>query len=252
MLTLLVPKAGSEQQRWQQIALANDVEFTMVDPWCLTVLPEQPTTKTMWMNVDQYQGVICVSPTAAKVLVDALDCYWPMPPIGVKWLCNGPRTASVLEAAGLTARYPSAGNTAEDVLQLPETQVATGDKWLIVKGEGGRVTYVDALTERGAHVIALDVYRREMNIDTLRGLPAHAQNCQVVWLSSEYLGAQMLQQDRDFWLTWPGQWWVSSPRMQIWAQQQGLQNTMVASGATPEAMSQILKQYQASEMAKKG
>jgi len=242
-LNILLPKAHSEQRRWQQLALENEVTLTMVDPWLIETLPEQPQTKSIWLNLDQYQGVICVSPTAAKVLIDALDCYWPMPPVGVHWLCNGPRTASVLKAAGLNVRYPTEGNTAEDVLELPETKVTASDKWLIVKGEGGRVTYLETLKARGANAIELEVYRRSMNSSVMADMPALASQCQALWLSSEYLGSQLLQNNSDFWLAWVGQWWLSSDRLQIWATKQGITNTIVGLGATPEALGQMIKQH---------
>ena len=250
MVNILLPKARSEQRRWRQEVI--DAELTMVDPWQIKTLPELAQTRTVWLNLDEYRGVVCVSPTAARVLVNALDQYWPMPPVAVTWLCNGPRTASVLQAAGLPVRFPANGNTAEDVLQLPETLEVTNDKWLIVKGEGGRVTYPAVLTARGASVVSLDVYRREMDEQALQQMPSLAASCDVVWLSSEFLGEQMLQRNRDFWLAWPGQWWLSSTRIQQWARREGLHNTEIANGATPAAMCHMIQQYRSINEAKKG
>ncbi len=242
MLTVLVPKAKSEQTRWRSLVGGSSAQLSFVDPWQMTVMPETPEQKTIWLNIDQYKGVISVSPSAARVLIDALDRYWPMPPVGIHWLCNGPRTASVLESAGLKPRYPPSGYTAEDVLCMPETQVASDDKWLIVKGEGGRVTLRDTLAARGALATEVMVYQREVNRAAIAKMVQAAETCDVLWLSSAFLGEQLLTEHADFWRNWPGQIWVSSSRLQQWAHAQRLNRISTAPGATPEALATMINQ----------
>jgi uroporphyrinogen-III synthase len=208
----------------------------------MTVLPETATMRSIWMNLDEYCGVICVSPTAAQVLVDALDTYWPMPPAEIHWLCNGPRTADVLKTQGLTPVYPSSGHTAEDVLQLPQAQAAPNDKWLIVKGDGGRVTYRETFEQRGVNVTETEVYHREVDIECLQKLPEIAHSIDVIWLSSEFLAQRILQVAPNYWQQWSGQWWVSSLRLNQWAEEQGLVSIRLASGATPEALNNLIRQ----------
>ncbi|WP_196156884.1 uroporphyrinogen-III synthase [Reinekea sp. G2M2-21] len=242
MLNILVPKAKNEQARWLSLVDASCAQLSFVDPWQMTVMPETPEQKSIWLNIDQYKGVISVSPSAARVLTDALDRYWPMPPVGIHWLCNGPRTASVLESAGLKAGYPQSGYTAEDVLRMPETQVAFDDKWLIVKGEGGRVTLRDTLAVRGALATEVVVYQREVDRAAIARMVQAAEHCDVLWLSSEFLGEQLLTDHAEFWRSWPGQIWVSSPRMQRWAYAQRLNRISTAPGATPEALATMINQ----------
>lgn len=239
-MTLLLPKAASEQSRWQQSLKDTGVELCWVDPWHLERLPQSPEVRQAWMNLDLYAGVICVSPTAAAVLADAVDEFWPMPPERVHWLCNGPRTAAVLQAAGLSPVHPGSGHTAEDVLALPEAQPGPGDKWLIVKGEGGRLTLAETLNRRGAVATELQVYRRSVNSGVLADMARMATQVDALWLSSEFLGQQLLEHNPDVWSGWTGTWWVSSQRIQQWCQQQGISRVRVANGATVQALKELI------------
>jgi len=239
-LRLLIPKAFEEQERWRQALSSTKADIVFADPWQLDLLPESPEMRTVWLNLDKYCGVICVSPSAAKSLIHTLDTYWPMPPVNVHWLCNGPRTANVLAKAGVQAVYPSAGHTAEDVLALSETKTQIGDNWLIVKGEGGRLIYSVELTERGAEVVSQVVYRRSMSASGLSDLVTKASTSDGIWLSSEFLGQQMLIDNEPFWREWPGHWWVSSERIARWAKGAGFKRIRVGSGATPEVLQTMI------------
>jgi uroporphyrinogen-III synthase len=241
-LNILIPKAQAEQSRWRSVIDVDHHTLTFVDPWRMTVLDETPAMRSIWMNLDEYQGVVCVSPTAAQVLIDALDTYWPMPPAEIHWLCNGPRTADILQSHGLTAIFPESGHTAEDVLQLQQAQVSANDKWLIVKGDGGRVTYRETFVTRGATVTEVSVYLREIDISCVKELPQIASDVDVIWLSSEFLAEQILNVNIGFWQQWSGQWWVSSERLLNWTREKKLLNIQLASGATPQALNNLVRQ----------
>jgi uroporphyrinogen-III synthase len=241
-VNILIPKARSEQGRWRSIIDIGDHTLTFVDPWRMTIADETASMRSIWMNLDEYQGVVCVSPTAAQVLIDALDTYWPMTPAEIHWLCNGPRTADVLESHGLTAIFPKTGHTAEDVLQLQQTQVSPGDKWLIVKGDGGRVTYRETFEKRGAIATEVSVYLREVDSHCINDILQKAANVDVIWLSSLFLAEQVLGVNNGFWQQWPGQWWVSSERLLEWAKDKKLSNIRLASGATPQALNNLVRQ----------
>ena len=239
-MRLLIPKAVADQARWQSIVDLAPGSVRFVDPWQLTPVAPTPAQKTIWLNLDRYHAVLCVSPQAAKSLEQALDTFWPQSPAQVRWLCNGPQTAAVLRSAGLTAVHPERGYTAEDVLQLKACHVNSGDNWLIVKGVGGRLTYAETLTQRGAQVDCIEVYRRGLVSAQMATLALLAQQSDALWVSSEYLGQQLLASAPAFWREWPGQWWVSSPRLAHWAQSEGLQTIRQGQGATPEALYQLM------------
>lgn len=235
-----MPKARKEQPRWREALGSLEEKVIFCDPWSINVLPEASDMKTHWLNLDLYRGVVCVSPTAAEVLVGALDQYWPMPPAGVHWLCNGERTARVLKQAGLLPNFPESGFTAEDVLALPQAQVSQGDKWLIVKGEGGRVTLAETLNARGAIATELVVYQRSLDENVLESMTALATDAEAVWLSSSFLGDALLASNADFWQRWSGEWWLSSERLHQWARQRGLSQLKVAPGATVDALKSLM------------
>lgn len=239
-MQLLLPKANKEQQRWLDTLAFWSESVIAIDPWEIELIPETGKSRQVWLNLDSYAGIICVSPTAAEVAVNALDQYWPMPPLGIKWLCNGSRTGQILSDAGVDAIHPETGFTAEDVLNLAQTHDVMYDHWLIVKGSGGRLTYSETLIERGSKVVELEVYKRSINPHALDEMRLSAQHCDAIWLSSEYLGAQLLSHSAEFWLSWPGQWWVSSERLGRWAKDSQINNITVVQGATPDALASFL------------
>lgn len=75
----------------------------------------------------------------------------------------GRATAKALETAGLRVDLlPLGGHNSEALLAMPEMRQVNGLRFLIVRGEGGREELADILTERGAAVEYLNVYKREI------------------------------------------------------------------------------------------
>ncbi|OZG74638.1 hypothetical protein BTA51_06520 [Hahella sp. CCB-MM4] len=153
-------------------------------------LPESPEIRTLAMNIDQFQEVICTSKHAANWLMQLLDTYWPQIPVGIRWYAMGSGSATPLIEYGLEVSLPVTGNTSEDMLQRPELQNLDQHKVLLVKGEGGRDTLAQGLTERGASVDTLELYRRtqaEYPHETLKAVFGQWQPDQIVVLSGEAL-----------------------------------------------------------------
>lgn len=231
-MRLLLPKPRRDWRRWREGLITTGVELGLVDPWSFELFAESPGRRALWLNLDLYQGVICVSAPAARVLTDVLDAYWPMPPVGVLWVCNGPGTASILSTAGLDPIFPTRIHTAEAVLALPELQNPEGQKWLVVKGEGGRNFFAEALTERGAVVTEADVYRRKLDSDGLQQLVDESASADAILISSLTLAEGMLAAAKSHWRQWPGLWLVSSERIADWARAQGLRRVQQTDGAS--------------------
>ncbi|PTY38212.1 hypothetical protein BGP77_17365 [Saccharospirillum sp. MSK14-1] len=220
-MRLLLPKPETDWSRWRDGLAGLDIDLHLVDPWRLTTLEETPAQRSLWLELDQFSGVICVSRRAAEALTDALDRYWPMPPVRLHWLCNGPATASVLAQAHLSAEFPVTANTAEAVLTLPSTREVAGQKWLVVKGEGGRSVFAQTLQSRGADVTEMTVYRRALNLDVIEQLSAQRDQADAMLVSSLTLAEGLLAHDAD-WRSWRGRWLFSSARLLAWAQAQGI------------------------------
>jgi uroporphyrinogen-III synthase len=89
----------------------------------------------------------------------------------------GPATREALEQAGVRVEIePSGEYSSEGLLRSPAlTAGAVRDKRvLLVKGEGGRSLLADTLTQSGAHLTRIDVYRRcrpQGSIHALLGEP---------------------------------------------------------------------------------
>lgn len=239
-MRLLLPKPETDWSRWRDGLAALDIELTLVDPWRLTRLEETPAQRSVWLELDQFAGVICVSRCAAEALTDALDRYWPMPPVRLHWLCNGPATAEVLAQADLAAQFPDSANTAEAVLTLPSTREVAGQKWLVVKGEGGRSVFAETLQRRGAEVTEITVYRRALKAEALTELSAQRAQADAMLVSSLTLAEGLLAHDAG-WRDWRGRWLFSSARLLAWAQEQGIDGEDTG-GAALDTVAHYLQQ----------
>lgn len=116
--------------------------------------------KARILDLDLYTGVIFVSANAARLGAQWIDQYWPQLPLGVHWLAIGAATAAALEREGIPARHVAGGFDSEALLADPLLQQVDGQRFLIMRGEGGRELLADTLGERGAKVDCADLYRR--------------------------------------------------------------------------------------------
>lgn len=123
-------------------------------------LPETPATRTLIQDLDHYSHVIAVSPYAATLFMTLADNWWPQFPTGIRWYGVGRGTAAVLARHGLSPRIPANGWTSEALLALPSLQQFNGEKVLLVRGEEGRELIHQTLSDRGARVNVLPLYRR--------------------------------------------------------------------------------------------
>ena len=135
--------------------LAENIPLLAIEPLAL-----EPAQRQCLLDLDQFHKVVVISPSAAAVLLDQLEDYWPQWPVGVDWFTVGAGTRDALQQAGIIAHYPASGDKSEDLLQLPELQDLTGEKILLVKGLGGRPLLEETLLSRGARVTPLAIYAR--------------------------------------------------------------------------------------------
>lgn len=153
-------------------------------------LPEDPATRTLILNLDEFAHVIAVSPYAAALLLDWLDEWWPQTPTDIHWYGVGAGTATVLSNYGLETRQPETGHTSEDLLQLPELATLEHEKVLVVRGQEGRELIPQTLERRGARVTVLPLYRRfcpDYDKATLNAMLNNFSPEAIVTLSGETL-----------------------------------------------------------------
>ncbi len=122
--------------------------------------PDFNLLKSKVMDLDLYHKVIFISANSAICGIDLIDQYWPQLPVGIEWLAIGRQTAAQLNNLGITATQSPEGYDSEALLSLPQLQQIETDKILIMRGNGGRETLAEQLTQRGAKVDYANLYQR--------------------------------------------------------------------------------------------
>ncbi|MFN2328023.1 MAG: uroporphyrinogen-III synthase [Chromatocurvus sp.] len=107
-----------------------------------------------------YAHCLFISSNAARYGLACLLAERSGWPHSVQCYAVGDSTADVLRAAGVAVQTPGVEMTSEGLLALPSLQSVSGERVLIVKGEGGRTALREALIARGAQVDELRCYRR--------------------------------------------------------------------------------------------
>lgn len=106
-----------------------------------------------------FDGWIFTSRNAVS-LAAALDPTLDSGPWPTLYAVGGATAAALAEAGHPAALVPAAGSSSEALLALPELQAAQGRRFLIVTGENSREHLPQVLTDRGAMVETLPLYRR--------------------------------------------------------------------------------------------
>ncbi|TRW91317.1 uroporphyrinogen-III synthase [Candidatus Methylobacter oryzae] len=116
--------------------------------------------KQMLANPDLFQWLIFISANAVNFALKANDGKIACTK-SVRFAAVGQSTAQAMRMAGLNVDLvPESGYNSEALLAMPELQQVEGQRFLIVRGEGGREQLATALRSRGAEVNYLEVYRR--------------------------------------------------------------------------------------------
>lgn len=128
----------------------------------LHALPELPPgQRRCVLELDQYRHVIFISANAVRFAMTHLQGYWPQWPVGINWYAIGSATAALLATFDIQAITPGSAMTSEGLLAVPQLAAVSGERVLIVKGEGGRDALALELANRGARVDTLACYRRD-------------------------------------------------------------------------------------------
>lgn len=111
-------------------------------------------------HLDAFQWLIFVSANAVNFALKANDGKIPQLKT-LRIAAIGKATANALVTAGLTVDLiPEKNYNSEALLAMPEMQQIQGQQVLIVRGEGGREELATTLSNRGADVQYLNVYKR--------------------------------------------------------------------------------------------
>lgn len=164
----------------------------------------------------------------------------------VQLVAVGPGTAATMREHGSRVDIqpaPPAGS--ESLLAMAELNTVQDKKVLIVRGQGGRELLADTLTDRGANISYLEVYRR--------GLPSRSKieieqaktaDCIVI---TSIAGLDNLCQLIDIEQLIPKWLIVMSERIRQYALNLGFQQCVVAADASDAAVMQQVNRMERSD-----
>ena len=251
-LPVVITRPGERGDVLAAAIEARGLPVARLESMRLEALPETQPQRAAWLDFDQFQRVVVVSPFAVECLAEALDRYWPQLPIGIDYYAVGAATAEALHRClGVRVHVPPATageDTSEALLQLDSLQRLDGEKILLVAGEGGRTLLAETLAARGARLTRLAVYRRtplSPSPDMQRRLARGDFRALVVssgeilehlarWCTGAALNQPLI---------------VSSARLATLAGRLGFRFPVVASGATPAALAVAVARSSAPEEA---
>jgi len=120
--------------------------------------PEQ--IKARLHSLGEYQWIIFISANAVNFALKANNGKIPRLGRG-RITAIGKATAAALKDARLPVKLiPLTGFNSEGLLAMTEFQQLTGQRCLIIRGQGGRDLLAETLRQRGAEVEYLEVYKR--------------------------------------------------------------------------------------------
>jgi len=171
---LLVTRPVAQAQTWAAQLQALGAKVSQEPMLTIEPLSDSPqdsdkaqleTAKQHVLQLDSYQKILFVSQNAVEYFMPWLDQYWPQLPVALDFFAIGSSTAKQLKASLNHIDTVAGDNTdsamnSEALLNLTALQSVDGEKIAIVRGIGGRTLLGDTLTQRGAKVDSIAVYRR--------------------------------------------------------------------------------------------
>jgi uroporphyrinogen-III synthase len=153
LVTRPVAQAGALCER---IAAAAGIALPL--PALAIEAVDDVSSQQRCQSAADYDWLIFISRNAVE---HARACL-PVPlPATVKIAAIGQATATALSEAGVQAALVAEGQgTSESLLTEPDLADMSGQRVLILRGEGGRERLAEILRERGAQVEYADLYRR--------------------------------------------------------------------------------------------
>ena len=237
-VSVLVTRPAGQAQSWVNAVESagwEAVMFPTLEIHPLTITPQQ---RQCVLDLDRYQGIICISANAADIGLALLADYWPQWPIRQDWYAVGPATAEVMADYQLQVVVPEAHHS-EGLLGLESLQDVAGQRFLILKGQGGRDAIQAALRARGATIDELPLYERvvpQSDPGLVERWLARQQRHYLAFSSGDglkhflQLCGSFAEQCRLVPVV------VVSERLAEYAGAQGFQRVVVAQGASPEAL----------------
>lgn len=220
----------------RRAARRHGATLLALSPWRLQAL-DDPDAHSRLQRALHAEYVLFTSPAAVRFAhrLQSLKAA-----AGQTWLAVGSGTALALRRAGVTNVRAPVRMDSEGLLALRELQEVRGREIGLVTAPEGRDLLATTLTQRGAHLLRADVYRREPialpvpALETLRAMSAPA----CLLLSSggalahvlERIPADLAPRLRETTVI------AASARLMQQAQDTGFPNAVLAAGPRPAQM----------------
>ncbi|MFK7730707.1 MAG: uroporphyrinogen-III synthase [Pseudomonadales bacterium] len=154
-LPILLTRPQAQAGEWTRQLLALGAHIQHIPTLAIEPLPLPAGTEDMLRQADF--GVF-VSANAVNALAAAQNKLGFTPVFD--WLCVGKTTEKIAAEHGFAVRSNGAIDS-ETLLHDPATHNVSGQRWVIVRGQGGRTMLGDTLSSRGATVDYCELYRRD-------------------------------------------------------------------------------------------
>ncbi|MCI0654525.1 MAG: uroporphyrinogen-III synthase [Methylococcaceae bacterium] len=191
----------------------------------------------------QFDWLVFISANAVYFALKACDNGLFIP-AHLKVAAIGQATAAALERSGIAVDLaPRDQFSSEAFLALPGMQSVTGQRFLIVRGQGGRENLADTLRQRGAQVVYAEVYQRlrpVVDIDDLKGWRERDIDAVTIFSGESLinfvamLGREGMARFRNIPLL------VAGERIAAQAEREGFRKVILASNATDWALFEAL------------
>jgi len=130
-------------------------------------------------EIDAYSHIIFISSNAVRFGMAWIQSNWPQLPENINCHAIGSVTADSLHQCGVSQVNSVRDMSSEGLLASPLLHEISGQRVLIVKGYGGRVSLRDELSGRGALVDELNCYRRQCPSMTAGGMAKILAECSI-------------------------------------------------------------------------
>lgn len=229
---LLLRPEGKCQQSCARFAAAG---IPVIGLPLLRIEPQAEQLKQLsetLLSLPPQSKVIFISTSAARLALEAMaDKTWPSQ---LSYFAVGNSSAEILRQAGLALQVPEQQDS-EGLLALAELQAINGLPVLLVKGEGGRPLLQQTLTERGAVLTPLNIYRRQRVAQPGPTQPWKPEQIQcIITTSGELMDAAFAQFDHNWLKTLP--WILVSDRLMQQATERGITRVIRSEDASDDAL----------------
>lgn len=210
--------------------------------------PAMGKARAIVQDLDHYQHVICISTNAVDAGLALIDSYWPQLPQGQHWYAIGSATAAALANWGITASQgKSTAMNSEALMTLPELQQISGERVLIIRGQGGRPWLGQQFEAQGARVEYLEVYQRTCPDNLANEVSGALSTGQLDFITAAS-GATVenicqLIEDRLQGQLFETPLVVPGERVASVAKEMGFNQVLAASNASAEAMIEAMAAY---------